>query len=73
MVRLDDHTISLGTLLAVLALLGTGIGAWVDVKGDVATTTEKAKNNEKNDQEIKNRLERMEEKLDRIIERQLED
>lgn len=72
MVRLDDHTISLGTMIALVALCGSGFAAWSDVKSDIAVNSTNVdtykEDSKETEQRIEKRLERIEDKLDRLIE-----
>lgn len=70
MVRVDDKTISLGTLISILALMGVGLAAWADVKTDIGVNSTKIESNKETDEQILRHLERVEDKLDRLIERQ---
>lgn len=73
MVQMDDKTISLGTLVAMLALLASGFTAWADVKSDIAVNGNQIETNETQNQKIADQLSHVNDKLDRLIEGMLDE
>lgn len=73
MVNVNDKTVSLGTLIALIALLASGFTAWSDVKSDIAVNSKQIETNEGATDEIKSQLGKMNDKLDRLIEGMLEE
>ena len=53
-----------GTFLAFLTLTGASVGAWVDIKTDVATNETKI---ERDSEQDKERYESLESKIDQIL------
>jgi hypothetical protein len=65
MIRMNDWTLSFGSLLAMIALAGGGTTAWVDVKSDITA-------NSTNIEQESERSKRIEDKLDKIYDHLLD-
>jgi hypothetical protein len=72
-VRTEEKTMSLATFLAFLALLGAGVGAWVDLRAEVASAVTQVENNKDNDKTLLDELNQLEGKVDRIYQLLLEE
>lgn len=73
MINTQERRIGLPTIIALIALCGTGVGAWIDVKGDIIENAINTQKNEKADERIEQNLERLDDKVDRIIDMLLQD